>query len=342
MIGFRVDANEYVATGHLMRCISIALQCEKLGEKCIFLMAEEKGIQYLQDRGISYRILHTQWNCMDTEIDVMKKVIQEEELKWLVVDSYQVSASYLAVLQQLVPVLYVDDLQKEMYSSAAILCYIKWPENVLYRTQYADAGVQVLAGMQYAPLREEFCMEDIEREREKSILITTGGTDTYNVSGRVLKYCLGQLEFAEYHFHVIVGSMNENEPELQSMAERNPRIRLHKNVSRMSNYMRSCRYAVSAGGTTMLELCACKIPTVCFSFADNQSEFVQDMDRKQIMLFAGDARVYGDIEKRIGSRLLEYIKNPALAAAYAEHMANLVDGSGSRRVAEFLLGIDGL
>ena len=42
MIVFRVDANEQVATGHLMRTLSIASACRKCGLTCEFWLAEEK------------------------------------------------------------------------------------------------------------------------------------------------------------------------------------------------------------------------------------------------------------------------------------------------------------
>ena len=42
MIVFRVDANEQVATGHLMRTLSIASACRKCGLMCEFWLAEEK------------------------------------------------------------------------------------------------------------------------------------------------------------------------------------------------------------------------------------------------------------------------------------------------------------
>ena len=71
MIGFRVDANEHIATGHLMRCMAIAMQCIKLGEKCIFLLAEDKETERLKEKNIPYRVLDTKWNDMDTEKELM-------------------------------------------------------------------------------------------------------------------------------------------------------------------------------------------------------------------------------------------------------------------------------
>ena len=64
--------------------------------------------------------------------------------------------------------------------------------------------------------------------------------------------------------------MNVYEAQLKEMEHQYPPIKIHKNITNMSDYMRGCEMAVSAGGTTLFELCACGIPTVCFSFAENQ------------------------------------------------------------------------
>ncbi len=338
MIGFRVDANEQIATGHLMRCIAIAQQCIKQGESCIFLLAEDKETMRLRDKKLPYKILGSNWNDLDSELDQMKTVVKEEKLDWLVVDSYEATRNYLEELNQVVKVFYLDDMAKEKYSVSTILHYSSWPDDIYYEESYADTKVDVLSGMQYTPLREEFAQG--YDNRKKSILITTGGTDTCNVTGRLLKECLENRtdSFMDYSFEVIVGSMNSYEPQLRAMAGLDSRIHLHKNISNISDYMRSCEMAVSAGGTTLLELCACQLPTVCFSFADNQKGFVEEMGQRKIMLCAGDAREVSEIEKVIASGLVRFIREPELRQQYTKRMSRLVDGQGSIRVAQYLCG----
>lgn len=339
MIGFRVDANEYIATGHLMRCIAIAEKFLEKGEKCLFLLAEEKETQKLRDRNLPYRILHTKWNEMESEEEVMKKVIQEEQLDWLLVDSYQATDRYLSFLNQLVPVCYVDDMGVEKYHVSALLHYSQWPDDYDYQVKYEDTKVLLLAGMQYTPLRKEFSENTEKEERMHSILITTGGTDHLDVTGRLLRYCIDREAFASYDFQVIVGSMNQNIEELRIIAQNHPNVELHQNVKNMSRYMRSCEMAVSAGGTTLFELCACKIPTVCFSMADNQKDFTRAMGKRQIMLYAGDAREEKMIEKEIGDRLIFFRNHPAERAEYAERRHRIVDGRGTERIVKTFLDI---
>ncbi len=337
IVGFRVDANEIVATGHLMRCIAIAEACRRRGMQCMFLLAEEKETKRLLERNFPYRILNTRWDDMESEGAVLRRVIEEEKLNWLVVDSYQATPLYLADMERFVPVLYMDDFRQEVYAVSAVLQYIPYGGDAEIGYRYQGTDTEILAGLSYAPLREEFAVHPTEEEREKSILITTGGTDTYNIAGRVLEYCQYKKSFEGYTFHVIVGSMNQHEERLVELSQKNPHIVLHRNISNISDYMRRCEAAVSAGGTTLLELCACQIPTVCFSFAENQKAFARGMGEQGVMRFAGDARERGHIETAICEQLLYFLTDEDNRRTYAGRMGKLVDGKGAGRIADWLL-----
>lgn len=335
MIGFRVDANEKIATGHLMRCIAIATECMKRGESCLFLMAEEKEESRLVSRKIPYEILHSKWDDLDSEVGLIEEIVKQKNLDWLVVDSYQATASYLKRLNEVVPVLYIDDMAEETYQVSSLLHYGICPDLEEYFQRYKNTDIQLLAGIEYTPLREEFIPKEEAGKREKSILITTGGTDPYNVTGELLSLCVKQKELQDFQFQVIVGSMNEHEEKLRKLMSEYPQIQLHKNVNNMSDYMRRCQMAVSAGGTTLLELCACGTPTVCFSFADNQLEGTRSMGEKQVMIYAGDAR-RDKVSEKIMNQLLKLAQDTSLKEEYAARMQTLVDGRGVQRIADGL------
>lgn len=344
MIGFRVDANEIIATGHLMRCMAIADRCRSRGEKCLFLLAENQETARLEAAGFSYQVLQSQWDDLDSELSVMESMIRKYHINRLVVDSYQVTAHYLSELNQCVPVLYIDDMLKEPYEISALVHYIQWEDENTCEALYQNTDVKLLSGIKYIPLRTEFTELNFmsrtacaaARSGSKEVLVTTGGTDTYNIAGRLMCHCLPQKEWENYIFHVIVGNMNRNEAMLQELADRYPALKLHKNISNMSDYMKKCMLAVSAGGTTLYELCACQLPTVCFSFADNQMELTRQMQQRQIMFYAGDVRENDQIEEKIADYLLLLRQNPEIYAKYQKHMGQLVDGQGSSRIAEFL------
>lgn len=350
MIVFRVDANEQVATGHLMRCLAIAEECRKQGEDCLFLLAEEKETNRITERGFSYYVLHTRWDQLESEVDILLDYIEEISCKWLVVDSYQATSAYLQKLNAKCPVLYLDDFGQDTYPVAAVLHYGLVQGIEAYILRYRSNGVAVLAGPEYIPLREEFQPAHLAElwqqnggqpdGKQTSILITTGGTDPFRVTEQVLKHCLADPQFNNCCYHVIVGSMNDHVQELRQLAEQytdgdSSPIILHCGVNRMADLMCQCDYAVSAGGTTLYELCACGTPTVCFSFSDNQLPAVRLLERQQIMRYAGDARE-GDIAVEMSIHLAEFMSNPAETAQYRKRMKQLVDGRGVSRIAEFL------
>lgn len=334
-IGFRVDANEHIATGHLMRCIAIAKECENFGMECKFYLAEDKMTDKLQENHLPYDILHTSWNQLKQEIPAMKALIKREQLQWLIVDSYQADANYLTSLNEACKVMYIDDFVTERYDIAAVLHYSYHKKDTEFEELYKNSNTMVLAGSEYVPLRREFQNKN-HVQREQAILVTTGGTDPYKITQRILEYKNEYKELKQYTFHVIVGKMNQSMKKLELMAEKDSQIILHQNINNMSDYMRKCECAVSAGGTTLYELCACETPTVCFSFADNQKQFVQCMGRDGIMISAGDARENEGIEQNILRGIIELTQREELRNQFAEKMRSLIDSFGTARIAKVL------
>lgn len=351
MIVFRVDANEQVATGHLMRCLAIAEECRRQGENCLFLLAEEKETDRIVERGFPFHVLHTRWDDLEGEMERLQDYLEKNPCKWLVVDSYQATPAYLQRLNVICPVLYLDDFGQNTYPVAAVLHYGVVREIEDYIHRYRSKGVAVLAGAEYIPLREEFQpahLAELERQQGdrqsdmdlSSILITTGGTDPYHVTEQILQYCLTDSIFAHCCYHVIVGGMNGHVQELRQLAEQYTKgefspVILHTGVNNMAELMCQCNFAVSAGGTTLYELCACGIPTVCFSFSDNQLPTVRLLQQQRIMHYAGDARE-GEVGVEIGKYLAKYMGDPEETAGYQNRMKGLVDGKGVWRITHFL------
>ena len=74
------------------------------------------------------------------------------------------------------------------------------------------------------------------------------------------------------NYHVICGNFNAHEKELEKKANKFVNINLYKNVSNMAEIMKKCDLAISAAGSTLYELASLSIPSIVFSFADNQKK----------------------------------------------------------------------
>lgn len=340
----RVDGNEILATGHVMRCLSIAEALRKLGEEVVFVVADDRPGQLITGKGFQMDVLNTTWNDLNQETEILCNYVQENKVNILLLDSYYVTKEYLQILSQYTKIIYIDDLKRFDYPVNTIIHYSPFAKAEEYRKLYtADEKLPcILCGGEYIPLREEFAYQPYEiKEKVSKVLITTGGTDQLNVAGNLLNRLLENKALASLEYHVIIGCFHSDKEGLQKLAEKHTNIFVHENVKNMSDFMRHCDVAVSAGGTTLYELCACGIPTICLEVADNQQGAVI-WQQQDYMEYAGNA--YMDMEsciKQCEKSLMKYMNNRKMREDRSHRMQTLVDGSGAIRIAQYIVNMEG-
>lgn len=332
MIYIRTDMNEIIATGHMMRCMAIADAARKKGEETTFLLADSNAESLLKNKGYRYIILDSTWTDMEGELEKLLPILHREKPKRLLVDSYQVTAGYLLAIKEETEVVYLDDLNSSVLPVDAVICYAIYADKFGYEKQYPNSKLYL--GTKYTPLRNEFSFvpeKKINKEIE-SVLVLSGGTDRYCVLERVIDRLLrifsGQID-------AVCGILNENYSQLAERYRDTGRVRLHRSLSNIAGYMQSADLAISAGGTTLYELCACGTPAISYAIADNQLDNVQRFDAEGLIFYAGDARSE-EIEDAVEKCYLRY-QDAALRADISHRMQSLVDGKGAPRIAEILI-----
>lgn len=366
-IYIRVDGNERIATGHIMRCLSIAVQLKKMNCKVVFLVSDDQPTEFIRSNGFQYDILGSKWNDLDHETDILCNYIHAHNIKVLLIDSYQVTISYLAALSELVNIVYIDDLIRFPYPVHTLINYSIWVTQMDYMKTYQAPILHIQAGTKsstppslpffllggsYIPLREEFqATPRIIHPAISNILMTMGGTDHYNVLGKLLKLIFDSdhtdiskkssqsksfVSLSELNYHIIVGAFNQHKAELYALASLYPNIYLHENISNMSYYMRLCDIAISAGGSTLYELCACGTPTICMEIADNQTG-AQNWEKNNYMLYAGNISFdENTCLLHCLDHILTYKNHYELRKTHSKRLQTLVDGQGAKRIAAYL------
>ncbi len=338
MIAIRVDGNSEIATGHIMRCLAVANGLKASGKECIFIVADDNSESLLSSSGFKIINLHSVWNDLDCEISKIIAVIEEQKIDRLIVDTYFVTEKYLSALEEVCRVIYIDDLNAFRYPVSVLINYNLYAQEIPYSKIYAGTDTKLLLGPKYAPLRSEF--QNIRphfRENVKKILITAGGVDTYNAAGQILQKVVTDDFFEGIEFHVVAGRLNGHTGELESISKKYPNVIIHKSVERMSELMCDCDIAVTAGGSTIYELCACGVPSVCFSWADNQIQAVSVFTKKGLMIGAGDIRDDADgCVSKIVEGLKVYCSDYEMRVRCREEMKRLVDGGGVGRICEVI------
>jgi len=338
-IHIRVDGNEIIATGHVMRCLSIAEQLRILGAQVTFVLADDRPRELIECRGFLVDVLDTVWDDLDQEIDIFQNYIKENGVKVVLLDSYYVTSEYMQMIADVTKLIYIDDMARFLYPANTLVSYGAFIDEKAYRAPYMmqKTDTTFLLGSQYVPLREEFSyIPFVVRDEVESVLITTGGTDQLNVAGKLLRRLMNHTMCCDLDYHVIVGCFNQNKAELLSLQAQYSNIHLHENVTNMSEWMRACDVAISAAGTTTYELCACGIPTICLEIADNQEGAVC-WQEKGYMQYAGNA--YKDMDECLNNcevTLINYQSNLEKRQTVSKRMQSLVDGQGAIRIAEHI------
>lgn len=294
---FRVDASHEIGSGHVMRCLALADEIANRGGRATFATRHISGnlIELIKDRGhltialgkgLSSTETSVQKNdracsSINWKIDALDTInqIEGKVFDWLVVDHYSLDINWETTLRKHTrKILVIDDLANRKHDCDVIL-----DQNLgRYSYQY-DSLLRVpakkLIGPKYALLRPDFAQNrnaSLARRNHNSItniLLSMGGVDQGNISGKVLAV-LNEIELSsEIKINVVVGAASPWNAELAKQAKglRHETI-IYKNVANMAELMAKSDLAIGAAGITALERCALGLPTILFLLADNQKE----------------------------------------------------------------------
>ena len=294
--------------------------------------------------------------------EVLSRMSSQRKDIAILVDSYYVTEKYLAALKKRITTIYMDDIYAFSYPVDMLINYNIYGEEMGYEKDAAFADTKLLLGTKYVPLREEFSqaagyesLKDVSQTAgyeplrevasrtagqaaDGGILITTGGSDSFHLAGLLLMEAMKYDALKEKEYHVVSGSLNPHIGELQALAQKHENIHIYCNVTNMAELMAESKVALSAGGSTLYELCAMGVPVIAFSFAENQERLVQTFARRGITQYGGNYRTDGNkmVQNTIAG-LETLLEDENLRTEYREKARTLVDGKGAERIAEALL-----
>ncbi len=345
-IWIRADANAEIASGHLMRMLSVAESLRRFGAGVCFVLADDTSREWLERLSgtaepFQTEVLGIPYGNAAEELPLLAELLQREGQRgdlpdWIFVDSYAVTQQWLEALRRIC--MEAADAEKSGWPRIAFMddamafdppadLVINYDPDAGELEKFYRAAPRRLLGAQYAPLRQQFVgltpavQEDIRR-----VLISTGGTDPYGM-GETLENILRDAA-EEQGISLELVHMGPGYPRIQEAA----------------CFMTACDLAVSAAGTTLYELCAAGVPTLAFSMADNQTLFAGKMAQTGAVDYLGDVRdasvregLWASVTDWLTKRLAEG-KEKRLAQAGRMHA--LTDGNGALCIAEALLQAD--
>ncbi len=341
MICIRVDGNSIIGTGHVMRCLAIAEQLTSLGGQVCFVVASNTMQSLINEKGYSIITLDKPWDDWNSQIEDMKQLIFEYQIDVMLIDSYYLTEDFCKHIGNYTKIVYIDDLLQVAYSVDTIINYNVYGKQIQYDLLYGHCkDIKFYLGPQYVPLRSEFtCTKRNHDGKIRKILITSGGTDNYNAIEQILE-CLQNVYQDAYEYYVVLGKYHHKKNEIVQLYKFSSHVHVLLDVKNMAEWMRTCDLAISAGGTTIYELCSCGIPTIMYTIADNQMHMAKAFSDDNIIPYIGDFRYESN---RCLDRLLDIMDQYSLSQkrlrSTSKKMQEIVDGNGSKRIASLLLSL---
>ncbi|MDR2546849.1 MAG: UDP-2,4-diacetamido-2,4,6-trideoxy-beta-L-altropyranose hydrolase [Lachnospiraceae bacterium] len=351
MIIFRTDANSDIATGHMVRSIAIANECHAHGEAVCFVVADEISAEIMAGfcrETISHHveILDSSYNDMEAELPKFIDFLLKKKPKALLLDSYFATSRYITSLNDYTRTFYLDDFGNYDMPAAVIIDYTAKANHLqtTRKTHENRRTAKYLLGSMYTPLREQF--RDVKyhvREEVRDIFISAGGSDIGNMTGELLEL-IQEMTADGIRFHVVVGIVNPHRDRLRAQFAAVANIIFYENVSEMASLMQECDIAITAAGSTICELCAVGVPTICFTVADNQVTNAEGLSAAGAVIYVGSQQddkegedsksVAGDIKAHLFALIGDFPRRTSMSA----QMRSIVDGQGASRIAKELMG----
>lgn len=355
---FRADASVQIGTGHIMRCLTLADALLHKGVEPAFICREHSGhlMDFIQEQGHAVYSLHANdgWQTMlpahpvhaswlgtTQEMDAMacRPILERLRPQWLVVDHYALDERWESSLRDCYThLLVIDDLADRSHQ-----CEVLLDQNL---GRVADDYLALtperctrLIGPGYALLRQEFsALREYSASRRRqaslrSLLVSMGGVDATNVTGRVLQALVDTRLPDESRITVIMGTTAPHLAEVRRQAaEMRMQTEVLVGVGDMARHMAESDLCIGAAGGTAWERCCLGVPTLLVALAKNQ------VSGAAALMKAGAAEML-DID-RIESDLPRRIHEIQSDAARLEQMSRaglaITSGDGAGDVAAIM------
>lgn len=332
MIAFLADASAKIGTGHMLRCLSVASQVRQLSEERIsficgsgFGLAEQAGFNVIE------RLSSPEY----IDAGEVLELVKDNGIKCLITDSYIPEAEYFNEIDKALRSIRIFDIGDPDYRCDTVIDYNFDSGNYGFKN-----ARRKLLGLKYAPLRSEFAdlPEKYIGDEVKKILITAGGSDPPNATIRILKELLKNREFDDMKITVVSGALNPNLRDILRISKQfGERADVKSGANNMAELIWGSDVVLTAGGSTLLEVCACGAPAVAFGVADNQTPMIEAARLAGLILSGGSLIREDSDAGKICECLLKLKFDKSLRQRQSEAMRSAVDGLGARRIAECIL-----
>lgn len=341
-IVIRADASFEVATGHIMRCLTLAEELRGT-HRVSFICRQAPGnlIVFIEQQGYCVYTLPGDIDFtkdMELTTDIFENQLSGS-IDWLIVDHYSLDTVWESHIRKTgCSVMVIDDLVSRRHDCDLLLNQNFSLKKNPYKQLVPDYAYQLL-GPAYALLRPEFlelrkCM-DRRGDKVRQILIFMGGCDPTGETIKAIK-AIQMLKVSGIETSVVIGKTNSNREHIETLIAGIDNITCRFDIRNMAELMVAADICIGAGGSTTWERCCLGLPSVVTVIADNQQNIADSLDKSG---FVKNLGWYSNVtEDDICNAVEDLICDVERRTQMSRNGMQLVDGQGVCRVVRSMEG----
>lgn len=331
----RADAAEFMGSGHIMRCLTLARELRDNKARVYFVCRKLPGnmSEVIEKQGFEV-FTFSAHNISEDAFKTRQivKSLKDKKAKaadWLVIDHYDLDQSWQTELRPYVKnIMVIDDLANRRHD-----CDLLLDQNLFdnIQSRYSDLverSCKLLLGPRYALLRPEFRearKEAAERDGKlQRVMVFFGSSDQSNQTVKALQ-AIRKLKRPDIAVDVVAGSLNPHREQVKGICEAMPATTFYCQISNMAELMAKADLAIGARGSTTWERCALGLPAITVIAADNQD------DKGEALLLSNAEINLGNKEnvdsEMILAALKKLLNDPDLLKKMSKHAYLIMDGS---------------
>ena len=353
----RTDASLQMGSGHVMRCLTLAKLLTHQGHSITFICRAHDGhlAPVIEQNSFAIHLLakgehndfaknyaHSDWLGASETQDFAdcQPILTQLQPDWLIIDHYAIGKHWQSLAKGLLPslkILAIDDLADRQHDCDILLDQNFGRKSESYQS-FVPNQCHLLLGSRYTLLRDEFCQwREVSLARRKTIrhpktiLVNLGGVDNDNITLTILQSLQGIAQIKDYSVTVVMGKTAPHIDSVQDFANKaNFACEVIVNAHNMAQLMANADLAIGAAGSTTWERCCLGLPMLLIVLADNQTVIAEALAQNNVVKVVSDI---AKLDAQLPTLLDELSKN---YKTYSQKSAQLVDGHGSTRVANWL------
>lgn len=342
-IFFRVDYNETIGSGHILRCMNLIKNIIKNNKIILITRANLNEKNQIKKIFINMKIdffflqpvykinkkNYSTWLRINVKKDALetKQIInncggQADDV--IVIDHYGINNLWLKILNSKIKTIVLDDyIRRRINSDVIINGNIKAKSN-FYKKNLSS---KIYEGTKYAIISPEY-KSCYKLSHKKKILIFFSNSDINQFYLKVLK-CFNNFE-NDLDFTIITGFQNKKfEKNIQKK-----NVKFFENIKDFDKIIQKTTLAIGGCGSTYLQRLYYNIPSIIFSLSKNQVPFCKILHKNKISIYLGSEKQFK--EKNLISKIKQFLFDKSKLITLSDNSKKFIDDFSLKRVSEII------